>query len=118
MQAGKRNRRVFIQRRQPGRLPSGQPTDEWVSTTGEPIWASIKAKSGLQTAASDTEVSSSRYSIRVNYRPTLDASMRVVRVDGTGQPILTAIYDIRAVLHDEEKREYTDLVCETRRGDV
>lgn len=117
MQAGKRNRRVLIQKLAPGRLPSGQPTSEWESITAQPIWASIKAKSGLQTAAADTEVSASRYSIRLNYRPSVQASMRVVRVDGAGRPILDTIYDIRAVLHDEEKREYTDLVCETRRGD-
>lgn len=116
MEAGKRNRRVFIQKLTPGQLPSGQPSNEWVSITAEPIWASIKAKSGLQTAASDTEVSASRYSIRVNYRPGVEASMRVVRADGGGQPILDTVYDIRAVLHDEENRAYTDLVCETRRG--
>lgn len=117
MEAGKRNRRVFIQKLTAGQLPSGQPSKEWVNITTQPIWANIKAKSGLQTAASDTEVSASRYSIRINYRPAAEANMRVVRVDGSGQSILGTVYDIRAVLHDEEKRAYTDLVCETRRGD-
>ncbi|VFR96531.1 Probable phage hk022 gp9-related protein [plant metagenome] len=117
MESGELNRRIHIQQRGPGRLPSGQPAEVWTNVTAAPIWASIKAKSGLQTAASDTEVSASRYSIRVRYRPAIQANMRVVRVDGTGQPVFDTVYDIRAVLHDETGREYTDLVCETRRGD-
>lgn len=117
MESGELNRLIHIQRRAPGRLPSGQPTEAWVNLTVSPVAASIKTKSGLQTAASDAPVSVSRYSIRIRYRPAVEADMRAVRVTAGGKQVLDTIYDIRAVLHDEENREYTDLVCETRRGD-
>lgn len=102
--AGTLNRRISIEERGPGRDSLGQPlvNAPWVPVAS--VWANIAAKSGLQTAAAGGEVSVARYSIRIRYRPAVNAAMRVVY---QGQ-----IYDIQAVLHDEAGRQHTDLVCE------
>lgn len=113
--AGDLNRRVHIQRRGQGADGFGQPLEVWENITAQPLWANIAGKSGLQTAAADTEVSVSRYSIRIRYRRQVEADMRVVEVGAGGVLVLDVIYDIRAVLHDLAGRDFTDLVCETRR---
>jgi SPP1 family predicted phage head-tail adaptor len=49
------------------------------------------------------EASVTRYSMRIRYRPGIDAGMRVLLA---GVP-----YDITSVQMDEDRREWTDLVC-------
>lgn len=66
--------------------------------------ASIRHASGLEVVRGGAETSMVKASIRIRYRKGIDASMRVVH----GQ----VVYRIVAVLPDEARREYVDLVCE------
>lgn len=103
MRAGTLNSRVMIQRRASGVDDWGQPLPEaWVNL--RPLWADIKHQTGSQAIKADAPVSTARASIRIRYCLGIDAGMRVV--------YRATVYDIQAVLPDEQKREYVDLVCE------
>ncbi|MYZ44213.1 phage head closure protein [Schauerella aestuarii] len=102
LRAGSLNRAVVIQKEIGEQDAAGQPVDAWVDVAT--AWANIAAKSGLEVAASDSQVSAARYSIRIRYRPGITAAMRVIHAG--------AVYGIQAVLHDEAGRQHTDLVCE------
>lgn len=104
MKAGPLNKRVTIQRLGEGQDEAGQLGPAWVDV-GSPVWASILHQSGRETIKSDASTSIVRASIRVRYRADVDASMRVLHG--------AKIYAIKAVLPDEVRREYIDLVCET-----
>lgn len=102
MKTGMLNRRIEIQRRGEAVDEWGQPAPEsWVKVRD--LWASIKHQNGSQSIKADTPTSRVRASIRIRYRTDIDAGMRVV-YKGT-------VYEIEAVLPDEEKRERVDLVC-------
>ncbi|MCP3022300.1 phage head closure protein [Cupriavidus basilensis] len=102
MEAGKLNRRVHILHAQKQRAPGGQEVKTWVPLAK--VWASIRHKGGLETIRAEAEASIVQASIRVRYREDIDATMRVQHG--------ARVYEIRAVLPDELRREYVDLVCE------
>lgn len=103
MQAGKLNKRVTIQHLAPGEDAWGQPLPEGWVELGK-AWASILHQSGLSTIKADAQTSVVKASIRLRYRTDLKAGMRVSHG--------LTVYAVRAVLPDEAKREYVDLVCE------
>lgn len=108
MGAGAYKRRFLIQQRAPGVDGDGQPLDDWQDVIK--VWGNIRAPSGLgqiagEFVAAAQEVSRVQYSIRTPYRPGLTAGMRAV---GAG-----VVYEIRQVVHDEARREHTDLVVAT-----
>ncbi len=103
--AGTLNRLVTIQRRQDGEDEAGQPLTGWEDVAQ--VRANIKGPTGLGsiTGLQDNVAASiNRYSFRIRYRTGIDAGMRVLH---DGLP-----FDIRQVLMDFERRNYTDLVCE------
>ncbi len=103
MRAGDLNRRITIQRH-------GTSEDEW----GTPLpagwvdvcrpWASIRNLSGLGVIRADAQTAVVKTSIRIRYRTDVAAGMRVLHG--------TTVCDIKAVLPDEARREFVDLVCE------
>jgi SPP1 family predicted phage head-tail adaptor len=104
--AGRMNRRVTIQRKS-GTVDSwGQPNISWIDVAT--VWARVLTITGSgfvnnEMITGGTEVSRTTASIRVRMRRDIDAGMRVVLGE--------SIYDIRAVLPDEEGNEYLDLAC-------
>ena len=66
--------------------------------------ANVRHLSGVESIKAGATVSSVAASVRIRYRTDIDASMRV-RIGG-------AVYEIRAVLPDLQKREFVDLVCQ------
>lgn len=102
MDAGLLNREVKIKRPEGGSDEAGQPLLGWIDVAK--VWANIKFQSGSESIRADAVTSVARASIRIRYREDIDASMRVYRG--------TAVYSIKAVLPDEARREYVDLVCE------
>lgn len=103
MRAGKLNRRVTIQQPGPTRDTAGQPTTGWVDF--DSVWADVRYMNGRQYTTSNAEASSATVSIRVRYRTDLSSIMRVVHG--------VTIFDILAVLPDEEDRDHLDLACST-----
>lgn len=102
--AGALNRTVRIQRSTNGRDAAGQPIKVWTDVVS--TWASVRSQTGMGTIVGDPSgvaTSVTRYSFRIRYRQGIDASMRVLM---GGVP-----YDITSVQMDEDRREWTDLVC-------
>lgn len=102
MEIGKLNRRVAIQSLVAGQDEIGQPTMVW--TTLATVWANVRFLNGIETVKSDAPVSVAKASIRIRRRTDVTAGMRAV--------LGSTIFDIRAVLPDEESRERLDLACE------
>ncbi|NII53583.1 phage head closure protein [Luteibacter sp. SG786] len=102
--AGPLNRKITIQKPGTVKDPAGQPIKGWVDHVI--TWAKVKSQTGMGVVTGDqagVSTSVTRYSFRIRYRQGLDASMRVL-MGGV-------IYDITSVQMDEDRREWTDLVC-------
>ncbi|WP_343728519.1 phage head closure protein [Duganella sp.] len=94
--------RIAIQRRAVGQDEIGQPVEAWEEVTK--VWANIRHPSGIEAARAGASTSLVRASIRIRYRADCSAGMRVVHK--------TMVYDIQAVLPDEVRKDYVDLVCQ------
>lgn len=68
------------------------------------VWASIRHLSGVESIKADATVSTVKASIRIRWRPGLNAGMRVVHG--------LRVYNVTAVMPDVGGREYVDLVAE------
>ncbi len=98
------NRIVVLQRRTGAVDELNQPVpDDWEDLAT--VWANVRYLNGIETVKSDAPISVARASIRILRRTDVVAGIRAV-LDGT-------IFDVRAVLPDEEYRERVDLACET-----
>jgi len=102
MKAGALRTRVFIERQSTTQDAVGQPLTTW--TTLATVWAEIRYRRGLEAIQADAMVSTAHARIRIRWRTDVTAGMRV-RSAGT-------TFNITAVLPEEIKREYVDLVCE------
>ena len=80
----------------------GQPLEGW--TDYDTTWCNVRHMSGSEAIKAGAVTSTVSASIRLHYRVDLRASMRVV-ANG-------AVYEIRAVLPDFQRREYVDCVAE------
>lgn len=100
MRAGALRHLVTFQTPSTSQDEAGQPTLTW--TEHSKAWASILHKSGAETLRGDRDTSIVEASIRVNRRPGIDPSMRVV--------FGTRVYEIKAVLQDDERLDRLDLV--------
>ena len=102
MRAGQLTRSITIERKGSGTDDVGFPSaaPETVATA----WANIRYLSGSEAIKGGAETSMAKVSIRIRYRTGIDAGMRV-KYGAT-------VYEIHAVLPDEQRREYLDLVCE------
>lgn len=100
--AGSLNRRINIERRATTQDVLGQPVETWDLVAA--VWADIRHMGGMESIKAGADVSTVRASIRIRYRAGIDAGMRVTHG--------ADVYDITAVLPDEARREYVDLVCE------
>lgn len=107
MEIGKLNRRIVLQNLVAGQDAIGQPTMVW--TTLATVWANVRYLNGVESIKSDAPVSVAKASIRIRRRTDVVANMRAV--------LGTTIFDIKAVLPDEENRERVDLVCEQGAND-
>lgn len=102
MGAAKRRSCVDIEKSDVEKDDWGHETAVWVPFAPR-IWAHIKNLNGKSFIAAGKEVAANSVSIRINFRLGVTTSMRV-KHGGT-------IYKIQAVLPDEERRRYVDLVC-------
>ena len=105
MDPGQLNRFVTIKTRAAGRNAIGEIQTTWV--TLRQAWANIRHQRGMEALRSDRPVSEVGTSIRLRYCTDLDAGMRV--------EFGSTVYEIEAVLPDEQQRTWTDLVCKAVR---
>lgn len=106
MQAGRLKNRVIIQQQSATQDAIGQPVNTW--TTYATVWADIRHRSGIEEIKAGEVASTIRASIRVRYKAGVTAAMRVSHG--------SSIYHIKAVLRDEQNKDYMDLVCEAYGG--
>lgn len=102
--AGDLNRRITIQEYGRTKDEAGQVIKDWIDRVT--VWANVKSQTGMGVVTGDqggVEASVTRYSFRIRHRQGIDASMRVLMGGVT--------YDITSVQMDEDRREWTDLVC-------
>ena len=103
MRIGDLSKRVTLQSPSAGQDPvTGEPMAGWVDLAV--VWASILYLTGDETIKSSAPLSVVKASIRIRYRNDVVANMRVI--------MGPAVFDIRAVMPDEARREYVDLVVE------
>jgi len=98
------NDKITIQQRAPG-VTTGtlhQQKPEWVNLGV--FWADVRHMGGLETLRANSEVSVLRASMRMWYRPEIEASMQVVH-NGV-------IYGISSPPLRNADRRFMDLVCE------
>ena len=102
MQAGRLNRRCLLQSPSQSVDALGQPIPGWTDVAT--VWASIRHLSGVESIKADAVTSTVKASIRIRWRPGLNAGMRVVHD--------AQVYSIEAVMPDVGGREFVDLVAE------
>lgn len=106
MRAGQLKNRVTIQQQSTVQDSIGQPVNTW--TTYATVWADIRHKSGVEAIKSGEVTSTVKASVRVRYKSGITAAMRVAHG--------SVVYQIKAVLRDEQNKDYMDLVCEVYGG--
>lgn len=102
MRAGQLNRRVTIQQLVAGQDEIGQLVQTW--STLATVWADVRYLNGLETIKADATTSIAKASIRIRRRTDVTAGMRVT--------LGATVFNINAVLPDEESRERLDMACE------
>lgn len=98
---GRLNRLVSIRVPSTATDAAGQPLDAW--TELRQAWASIRLPGGLEAIRADKPTSELQASIRLRYCTDMHAGMRLHQG--------ATVYQIDAVLPDQEQRKWTDLVC-------
>lgn len=102
MDSRKLNRVITIQRPSSAQDTVGQPASTW--QVFRKVWADVLHENGAELIRADAETSIVKASFRIRYLRGVHASMRVL-LDST-------VYEIKAVLPDEQFRDKVHLVCE------
>lgn len=107
MRAGDLTRRITIERLTGVADAAGQPVhDDWEEVAI--VWANVRHLSGTDSIKAGAMASVVAASIRIRYRADVLAGMRA--------RLGAKAYKITAVLPDEARRQYLDLVCEVING--
>lgn len=105
MKAGTLNSLVTIQSPQAGQDAIGQPLAGWVTLAQ--VWADVRHGNGLEVVKAGAPTAVVKASIRIRRRTDVTNAMRVL--------VGTTPYEIEAVIQDESRRVFTDLVCKVVR---
>lgn len=105
MKASTLNALVTIQAPQAGQDAVGQPLAGWSDLVK--VWANVRHGNGMEAVRAGAPVSVVKASIRIRRRDDVTNAMRVL--------VGSTVYEVEAVIQDEVKREYTDLVCQVVR---
>lgn len=106
LNAGSLNARVVIQQRASGQDAAGQPSGSW--TTVATVWANVRHPTGNEAMRADKDISINAVRVRIRYRTDVTPAMRLTHGSAT--------YQIKAVLPDSQRLEFTDLMCELVNG--
>lgn len=102
MQIGKFNRRVVIESQSATQDDIGQPVLTW--TTLATVWANVRYLNGTESIKADAVTSAAKVSIRIRRRTDVTSAMRVT--------LGATVFQILAVLPDEQDKQRLDLACE------
>ena len=80
----------------------GQLTGDW--TTVCTMWVNVRYLSGSESIKAGADTSIAKASIRGSYRTDLTNAMRM--------HVGSTVFQIKAVLPDEQRKAHTDFVCE------
>lgn len=105
MKAGPLNTLVTIQAPATGQDAIGQPLAGWVTLAQ--VWADVRHGNGLEVVKAGAPVSEIKASIRIRWRTDVTNAMRVL--------VGSTPYEVEAVIQDEARRVFTDLVCKVVR---
>lgn len=112
LNAGSLNSRVAIKYLAAGQDDVGQPVLTWThlitDTADNSVWANIRHPTGAESSLADKDTSITRASIRIRRRTDVTPAMRVYYG--------STVYEIEAVLPDEQDRDRVDLLCEVING--
>ena len=100
--AGRLSTHIVIQQQTTTTDAIGQPLLTWADYAM--VWANVRHLNGAEAIKAGASVSTVQASMRVRWLAGITAGMRVVAGG--------AVYEIKAVLPDMTRREFTDLVCE------
>lgn len=106
MRVGQLKHRVTVKYLNSGQDDIGQPVQTWSDLAS--IWADIRHLNGSESIRADADSSIVKASIRIRRRTDVTPAMRVYHG--------STIYEIKAVLPDEQSRERLDLSCERING--
>lgn len=101
MDLGKLKHRVTILQLAAGADAIGQPTQNWITLAM--VWANVRNLSGVESIKAGAQTAVAQASVRLRYRTDVTTAMRVVHG--------ATVYEITAVLPDEERRDHVDLAC-------
>lgn len=101
MQAGSLKNRVEIWHFHATEDETGANVQQWAFFLR--LWANIRHVSGSQAIKADTQTESVKASIRIRFNEQIQSGMQVRHRGET--------YQIDAVLHDYQGKDFTDLVC-------
>jgi SPP1 family predicted phage head-tail adaptor len=110
MMPGKLNKRVQVQMSSRVQAQSGEMQTTFVDF-GTPLWADIKPLNGRELARAQQLNADISTSIRLRYNPALTEQMRVLYTPEVAKPTVKNVYDILAVIHTDERRRETVLMC-------
>lgn len=106
LNAGSLNTTVVIQQRASGQDAAGQPSATW--DTVATVWANVRHPTGNEAMRADKDISINSVRVRIRYRTDVTPAMRLTHGSAT--------YQIKAVLPDTQRLEFTDLMCELVNG--
>jgi SPP1 family predicted phage head-tail adaptor len=106
LNAGTLNARVVIQQRASGQDAVGQPSATW--STLATVWANVRHPTGNEAMRADKDISINAVRVRIRRRTDVTPAMRLTHGSAT--------YQIKAVLPDTQRLEFTDLLCELING--
>ncbi|WP_298929233.1 phage head closure protein [uncultured Ramlibacter sp.] len=101
MDTRRRNRKVLILAQAAGTDGLGQPNGAWATFLSP--WANVRYLSGTESIKANAVTPTARASIRIGYRADVTTAMRV--------QLGATVFEILAVLPDEQRKEHTDLDC-------
>ena len=109
MGAGDLNRKIMVSKPTGDVDGANQPLDTWVPAFPNGLWAKILGTNGMtaiRNSAPGVQAMPIKYSFRIRYRPA--GITEAMRVEYAG-----LVFDIEDIVHDFDRHEYTDLICQT-----
>lgn len=112
MLAGKLRNRVTIQRRHETRDAVGAVVVTYLDVRS--VWASVEPLTGREFFAAQQVQADAVTRIRLRYMPDAVPGMRVEFVTVHASPQSVDLFDVEAVMHTNERRRETLLMCKKR----